>query len=221
MAAPLDSDGQPLNRDYNHARRATRAIHELIGFLRGIIADQYVSAEETEALAKWCVANREIADVWPVSTLVQRLERIYEDGIADEEERADLAVLINQIVGAQDDETLLFGPTDLPLTKPAPDVIFDGNEFVFTGKFLYGGRKTCQKEVELRGGRCSETVRLQTSYLVIGTMMSRDWKFSSFGNKILKAVDYASRCPIAIVSEKHWESFLMEASGSKPQAARV
>ena len=214
MSAPLDRDGQPLAHEYNHARRATRAIHELIGFLRGIIADQYISSEEAESLAKWCVANREIADLWPVTTLVERLDRIYADGVADEDERADLAVLVNHIVGAQDEETLLFGPTDLPLTSPAPDVIFDQNEFVFTGKFLYGGRKACQKQVEMRGGRCSETVRLQTSYLVIGTLMSRDWKFSSFGNKIIKAVDYSNRCPLAIVSEKHWESFLMSGAPS-------
>lgn len=212
MGTALDDQELPLNRDYNAARRATRAIHKLIGFLRGIIADQYVSEEETEALAKWCVANREVADVWPVSALVRRLDAIYEDGIVEPEERADLAELINEIVGKQDEDTLEFGPTDLPLTKPVPDVVFDRNEFVFTGKFLYGSRKVCQKAVELRGGRCTETIRLQTSFVVIGSRMSPDWKFSSFGNKIAKAVDYASRdlCPIAIISEKHWQSFLME-----------
>lgn len=81
MSTPLDGHGQPLNRDFNAARRATRGLHELIGFLRGIIADQYVSEEETEALAKWCVANREIAGIWPVSTLVQRIDAIYKDDI--------------------------------------------------------------------------------------------------------------------------------------------
>ncbi|MFI5086777.1 MAG: BRCT domain-containing protein [Terriglobales bacterium] len=220
MATPLDSDGQPLALNYNHARRATRAIHELIGFLRGIIADQYISSAEAESLAKWCVANREIADVWPVSTLVERLDRIYADGVADEDERADLAVLVNHIVGAQDDHTLMFGPTDLPLTNPAPDVIFNGNEFVFTGKFLYGGRKACQKQVELRGGHCADTVKLQTSYLVIGTLTSRDWNFSAFGNKIMKAVEYTSRCPLAIVSEKHWESFLLDSAASQAKAGQ-
>jgi hypothetical protein len=53
------------------------------------------------------------------------------------------------------------------------------------------------------------SVRLQASYLVIGSLVSRDWKVSSFGLKILKALDYRERCPIALVSEKHWESFLL------------
>ena len=64
-------------------------------------------------------------------------------------------------------------------------------------------------------------MKLQTSYLVIGTLMSRDRKFSSFGNKIMKAVDYANRCPLAIVSEKHWESFLMQGAGGRAETARA
>ena len=132
-----------------------------------------------------------------------------------------MADLISEIVGKQDEDTLEFGPTDLPLSKPVPDVVFDRNEFVLTGKFLYGSRNGCKKAIELRGGRCSETVRLQTSYVVIGSRISPDWKFSSFGNKIFKAVEYASRgdCPIAIVSERHWQTFLMELPQERNRSA--
>ncbi len=207
MATKLDSQAQP-EASMNHARRVNRATNELIGFLRGIIADGFITTDECDALAKWLVGHREISEMWPVNILVERIDRIYKDGVADEEERADLAILAQDIVGKQDDDTFLFGPTDLPLTNPAPDVVFDRNEFVLTGRFLFGPRKNCQKAIELRGGKCSETVHLQTSYLVVGTLMSRDWKFSSFGTKILKAVEYANRCPLAIISEKHWESFL-------------
>ena len=97
--------------------RVSRATSELIGFLRGIVADGHVSPDESEQLARWAVGNREIADLWPVNVLVQRLERIYRDGIADEDECADLAQLLKEIVGHQDDETFLFGPTDLPLRQ--------------------------------------------------------------------------------------------------------
>ncbi len=209
MSTKLDFHAQP-EPWMNHARRVNRATQELIGFLRGILADGKITTDECDQLAKWLVGNREIADLWPVNVLVQRIDQIYKDGVADEHERAELAVLAQDIVGKQDDDTFLFGPTDLPLTKPVPDVIFDRNEFVLTGRFLFGTRKNCQKAIETRGGRCSETVHLQTSYLVVGTLMSRDWKFSSFGTKILKAVEYTARCPIAIISEQHWESFLGE-----------
>ena len=219
----LDEHGQPIIREYNAARRASRGVHELLGFLRGIIADNFISEQETESLAKWCVANREIADIWPVNVLVRRIDSIYADGLVTAEERADLAELVREIVGKQDDETLEFGPTDLPLTKPAPDVVFDGHEFVFTGKFLYGPRKSCEKAVELLGGRCSSTVRLRTSYLVIGSRVSPDWKFSSFGTKIAKAEEYAARrnSALAIVSEKHWERFLVSADSRGRAAANA
>jgi NAD-dependent DNA ligase len=212
MKTHLDADGQPKIDGYNYNRRVNRAINELIGMLRGVVADNYISEAETEALAKWMLGNREVIDTWPVKPLALRLNKIYEDGVATEEERDDLKLLVNELIGRQDDDCFEFTPSDLPLTKPAPDVIFDRNEFVLTGKFLYGTRKNCEKQIELIGGRCADTVRLQTSFLVVGTLMSRDWKFSTHGLKIQRAVDYSSRCPIAIISEKHWESFLLRGS---------
>lgn len=218
MSIELNDHGQPRNAGLNQTKRMNRALHELMGFLRGIIADDKINEAESDKLAQWVVANKEVADVWPVYTLVNRLEKIYEDGIADAEEREELADLVRQIVGSQGDSPFEFGPTDLPLTTPEPEVVFDMNDFVLTGRFMFGTRKVCQKEIEIRGGRCGDNVRLQTSYLVIGALTSRDWKFSSFGTKILKAVEYRERCDIAIVSEKQWEKYLMgissEAAGA-------
>lgn len=216
MNAGLDEHGQPLNQHFNYNRRVNRAVSELIGFLRGIIADQYISEAECEQLAKWLVANREISDIWPVSVLVERIDRIYRDRVADDTERSDLVEVVSQIVGHQDEETLSFGPTDLPLTIPEPRIIFEGREFVLTGKFLYGPRRICQGEVEARGGHCWETVRLQTSYVVVGSLMSRDWKFSTHGTKIQKAVEYRERCPIAVVSERCWKTSLAELPAGAP-----
>jgi NAD-dependent DNA ligase len=207
MKTGLDVHGQPAIQ-FNYSRRANRAVSELIGFLRGIIADHYISGDECEQLAKWLVANREISEVWPVSALVERIDRIYRDGVADELERADLAELVTHIVGRQDEGTLAFGPTDLPLTLPEPKIVFSDREFVLTGKFLYGPRRLCQKEIETRGGMCWDTVRLQTSYLVVGSLMSRDWKYSTHGTKIEKAVEYVGKSQIAIISEQHWKMSL-------------
>jgi len=209
MSRGIDAHGQPPVQ-FNQGWRVNRGIHELLGFLRGIAADKHISQTEAAQLMSWISANGEIANEWPVNILIDRLCRIYDDGVADEEERSDLAKLINEIVGHKDEDSYLWGPTDLPLTKPEPDVIFDSNEFVLTGRFLFGPRRTVQKEIELRGGRCSDTVRLQTAFLVIGSLTSRDWKFSSFGNKIAKAVEYAQRAPIAVISERHWQRFLLE-----------
>lgn len=210
MGTLLDSDGQPKITGYNENRRINRAIGELIGIVRGIVADGEVNEQETEYLAGWILANEEVRKIWPVRPLAQRLNRIYADKVVTHDEREDLRELLMQIAGKPDAETFLSGATDLPLTTPPPDVVFDGNEFVLTGKFIYGTRKKCESHIELLGGRCSDNVRLQTSYLVIGSLMSRDWKFTTHGLKIERAVDYVARCPIAIVSEKHWNSFLLD-----------
>ena len=52
MREPLDSQSQPLNRRYNAARLSDRAIDELIGLSRGVIADGVVTQEEAEFLAQ-------------------------------------------------------------------------------------------------------------------------------------------------------------------------
>jgi NAD-dependent DNA ligase len=207
MGIELDNHAQPVKTTYNYNRRVNRAINELHGFLKGIIADGTINAQECDCLNQWIKGNPEIVGEWPVNVLCDRLNRIYRDNVADDEERADLCELAREIEGKQTDDAF-FTPTDLPLSTPEPEIVFDSNEFVLTGRFLYGTRKACEREIELRGGRCSDRVRLQTSYLVVGSLMSRDWKFTPYGNKILKAVEYCGRCPIAIVSEKRWQLFI-------------
>src|SRR5512135_3095849 len=97
MSMRLDEHAQPRELSYNQNRRVNRAISELHGLLRGIVADGHIDAAECDTLAKWIAANQEISDIWPVNRLVARLNAIYNDGIADEDERADLLVLANEI----------------------------------------------------------------------------------------------------------------------------
>ena len=64
----------------------------------------------------------------------------------------------------------------------------------------------------LRSCLCaSSSVTLKTDYLVIGDLSSRDWKFSSFGRKIEKAIEYrdSGKSDVAIISEQMWLERLM------------
>jgi len=55
--------------------------------------------------------------------------------------------------------------------------------------------------VAWRGGECGSLTR-STDVLVIGADATESWKHSSFGTKIMKAVDLReSVVPLAIVSE--------------------
>lgn len=206
-----DDDGQPTIRGYNESRCLDRAINELMGFLKAILIDGRVDESEVEALAKWLLKNRELQQVWPVNVITERVAHVLRDGIADEQERAELMDLFEELIGPEPDRFINSrAATRLPLTDPQPPVQLAGSTFVLTGKFLYGTRKACEREITVRGGACEPRVTARTNYLVIGVIGSEDWVYSTHGRKIEQAVALASQGrPIAIISEEHWERCIM------------
>jgi NAD-dependent DNA ligase len=82
---------------------------------------------------------------------------------------------------------------------------------VFTGKFAFGTRADCQRQVTKLGAVCNSDVTRSTDYLIIGTFGSRDWVHTSFGRKIEKAVQYReAECRLSIVGEDHWVSCIQD-----------
>jgi NAD-dependent DNA ligase len=187
----LDDYGQPhpsVNRD----RRLDRHVQELVGICKGQLADNLLSDEEIFSLTNWFILNSESIAKWPCNVIGLRLQKILEDGKVDEEEREELFSLLSDLTGR------------LPITKPAPDVIFKGRTFCFTGKTAYGARKKCAEEVESRGGTFYNYVSTRIHYLVLGVIGSRDWAHSTHGRKIEDAV----ALKIPIITEEHWVSYL-------------
>ena len=208
----LDPDGQP-NALYNLVRRKNRDTHELLGVVRGMIADGHLADQEIAFLGQWLLTNQEFAERWPFNLLVQRVAAVLADERIDEEERVDLHELMREIAGHPDPEYFVNTPTSFPLSKPEPDVIFDSNQFVLTGRYALGPRKRCEAEITTRGGICCERVTLRTNYLVIGTMSSRDWVSTSWGRKIELAATYAAKRPLYLISEELWASYLLPEPG--------
>lgn len=217
QALTLDRNGQPENRAYNERRRADRAVNEMLGLVRGVIADGRVSDEEIEAVRQWLVQNAEVAHVWPINVLAERMARIFSDRVVDEVERSELLLLFQQTTGggpsvpseALQDPDPEVRPSRLPLCNPAPDLTFAGKVYVMTGAFVYGTRRICEDAVVSRGAQVRSTVTKQTDVLVIGAIGSADWIHSSHGRKIEKAVEYRlSGVPLSIVSEEHWQRFV-------------
>jgi len=206
----LDPHGQPLGLWFNRARRAERDLSEMLGLVKGVLADGIVSDTEAELMRSWAAQHLDATGQWPISILKARLDRIFEDGRVDDAERVDLAELLESIVGgtagiigAED------AATELPFDIPAPSLSWNGSIFVFTGKFAYGTRNDCQHEAVRRGAVCEDGITRRTNYLVIGTFGSRDWAHTSFGRKIEKAVSYRrDGAPLAIVGEDHWATSL-------------
>jgi hypothetical protein len=97
------------------------------------------------------------------------------------------------------------------LDDPAPQVVFEGRSFCFTGIFIFGDgdRDKCEAAVRARGGMCCQHPTRDLSYLVVGSFAEPAWAHQSYGRKIETALElkfHGSNCKI--ISEKHWTKYL-------------
>ena len=204
-----DEQGQPYS-GINVERRVRRDMAEMLGLCKGVLADGVVCEEEAFALMTWAEEHPDLALAWPGNVLYRRLRRIFDDGHASGSERDDLAGLMEELVGGTSGtvggET---ATTGLPLDDPQPSLEVPDRVFVFTGRFAYGTRRTCEEAVRQLAGWAESGLTKRADYLIIGTFASRDWVQTSYGTKILKAVEYREKYSApAIVSEQHWVAHL-------------
>jgi hypothetical protein len=207
----LDEHGQPADFWVNERLRVDRAIHEMLGVIKGVIGDGLVTADEAASLQAWFRANPDAVRVWPGKVLAARLNKIFVDGVIDDTERLDLQDLLEATVGITDEEAA--NPTTtLPFDTPPPPLTFPNRTFLFTGKFVYGTRDLCQRAVVDRGGQCVTRVNEKVDVLVVGCIGSRDWAHTSFGRKIEGVVKLKEKgLPVCIVGEQHWAVHLVSA----------
>lgn len=207
----LNAHGQPAVRAFNARAVADRQVDELIGLIKGILADGEVQQAEAEFLLQWLEANRGVCKTWPASVLFPRLSAALMDGVLDAAEESELMGLLLRTVGGNTAPASggSSDATGLPLTDPVPDIEFDGRRFCFTGQFYSGSRDWCMGQIEVRGGIAQPRVTKALHYLVIGELGSEDWRHSTHGRKIETAIRYVEDgTPIAIIGEAHWSSAL-------------
>ncbi|UYO55709.1 NAD-dependent DNA ligase [Rhodopseudomonas palustris] len=189
-------------------RIESRQVDELIGLARGLIADGHINQAEVEFLQKWLAANVEISDQPLIRLLYKRVNDVLGDGIADDDERAELLDTLHSFSSTNIELGEVLKPTSLPLCNPAPDLVFPGQRYCFTGTFNFGQRRDCERVVVERGATAGG-LAMKTNVLVIGAYATESWKHSTFGNKIIQACDWRDQgLPISIVSEQHWRRFL-------------
>ena len=204
-------DAQPANRAFNAARLTDRAVDELIGLCRGVLADGVVTDGEGRFLLQWMESNRDAANQWPANVLYRRLREMLVDQVLDVEEQSELIDLLSDITGGvlPVDRRIASLSSALPLCRPPPEIVFPERRFCLTGKFVYGSRKQCEAIVSERGGLAESSPTQSTSFLVIGSIGSTDWIHSTHGRKIEKAVKLREEgFSVRIVAEEHWVTFL-------------
>lgn len=185
-------------------RIESRQVDELIGIARGLVADGNINQAEVEFLQKWLAVNVEISGQPLIRMLYRRLNEILADGVADEEEKAELFDTLGRFSNQDFEIGEPLKATTLPLCQPAPALTFPGLRYAFTGTFNFGRRKDCEAAVIQRGATAGGIAQ-KTNVLVIGVYATESWKHSSFGNKIVQAAEWREQgFPILIVSEEHW-----------------
>ena len=201
----FDHDG-PSNPAPDKLRRTERELAEMLRLARGVLFDGVVTEDEALSLLNWAEAHPGVVSAWPGSVIHRRLKRIFADGIVSDDERTDLATLLEILVSEETGTLVGIAPVlELPLDAPPPRVNIPGRVFVLAGRFVLAPRAMCEELLRRAGGRAEESVTPETDYLIVGTFGSKDWTQTPAGRKIEQAVRYREKYgKPAIIGEDHW-----------------
>ena len=213
LTMPKDEHGQPKPLfKANFENNVSKAIDQLSGICSGILADGIVTDAEAQFFAEYVRKFAAYERVSPFTDILARVERIFADGVCDDEEREELSHVMEALCGHAEQCT----PSEtysatLPLDSPPPNpIVFPNHRFVITGRFAYGTRQKVFDTISDLGGLAEDSPPTRdTNYLVIGTFASRDWANTNYGRKIEHAVELReSESGISIISEEHWKRFV-------------
>lgn len=202
------------NQFFHRSRIDRRAADALVGLAAGITADGIVNIAESVFLKQWLEDNLAHLNDPVINLLYSRLACMLQDNALDVDESRELLDILCSFSGVRierpkDGGTAVVTPTDLPFNSPVPDLVWDDRMFVFTGVMAFGPRKDCQALVEERGGLIGGSISRKVHYLVVGSVGNEQWRHSTYGTKIMKAVELREAgASIAIVGEDHWQKML-------------
>ena len=184
--------------------------NELMGFLTGIASDGVLNDQEVNALSDWLNEHNAVRDSWPASVIVDRLNNILEDGVISDEEREDLLQTLRGITSPATNPTGIGYEASTEVWEDEVDHVDIADKlFCLTGDFVVGDRNTVDTLLRMKGAELSTSVTSRVDYLVIGTLASRDWLYTSHGRKIEKALLLRREgAGITIITERSLLRFL-------------
>ncbi|MFB2732518.1 BRCT domain-containing protein [Shewanella mangrovisoli] len=178
----------------------------LIGILKGITADADINDAEVLFFKKWLSENPDIANIWPVPKLTEKLDQILLDRVITSEERKDLYQLVTMLIGNDFSETGDAADSPTQSFDNIMNITHKDKCFCFTGKFKQLKRVQLEDKAKSLGAVIAKKIpTLSTDYVVVGSLSSRDWLYSSHGLKIQHAKKMQeSGHHISIISEDQW-----------------
>ncbi|HGM6983660.1 TPA: BRCT domain-containing protein [Serratia marcescens] len=180
-------------------------LHLLNGLCKGLISDRDLSEHEIKYLDWWLTQNGALKNNYPGRELYALVKDILSDGVITPEESATLHKALVDFTGCDLESGVVDGlATRLPVDTDFSTEI-NGKVFCLTGVFMAGKRSIVEERVKAAGGHVIGNITKKLDYLVIGTLSSRDWKFSSHGRKIEKAISYRDEegAKLKIISEEN------------------
>jgi NAD-dependent DNA ligase len=211
----MDLHNEFSNSKFFHSARIDRrSADALVGIAAGLIADGVVNTTEAVFLKQWLESHVAHLEDPVINLLYSRLSCMLLDNVLDPDESLELLNLLHgfaglPIAGQQAVGSVAVAANDLPFNAPEPELVWADRVFVFTGVMAYGPRKDCQALVEDRGGLIGGGVSKRVHYLVVGSIGNEQWRHSTYGTKIMKAVELREGgAPIAIVGEGYWQKTL-------------
>lgn len=83
----------PDHAPYRHLtkrQRVDKAVHTLLGLLRGISIDDRINASEIAEIQNWCDEYRDLVDKAPFNELIPKVDQILSDRVVDPDEQDEL-----------------------------------------------------------------------------------------------------------------------------------
>jgi hypothetical protein len=183
---------------------ADREIAELVGLLKGIIADGVVNEEEVMSFREWLRGHPKSLKRWPAKHLQERLEGVFSDGVIDEEERVELHALFRATAIDRFDPAK-YGPWSSIWGQSAQLGRIEGQPFAFTGAFAFGTKRNCAAATVDRGGTVYDSVVDKPMTLVVGRSSPSAPAYDLFEDDIRRADKYrSSGTPIIVIREENW-----------------
>lgn len=189
-------------------------LHSIIG---AIASDGVITEEELKGLSEWLMAHENLRRCWPYDEVDAALTGIMADHKIDEKEHRFLQEFFKEFIPI-DSSTIKHPPvssgqTVQGLCAVCPDITFENSLFCITGASNKYKRKDFQKVIVGLGGRVSDSITVNTDYLIIGADGNPCWAYACYGRKVEKAVILRKQgCHLLLVHENDFHDAVEDAN---------
>lgn len=186
--ADRKNEEQAPRRTINQKRITERTVAELIGLVRGVLADGEINQAEAEFLELWMQINADYVDHWQCAPLYTRLQEMLQDGKLDHDEQRELLDTLSSFASPAIRADGRFAPNESLCDDVEPDQVdLIDKRVCFTGKFVTDSRTRLAERCNEHLIKVVNSVTTRLDYLVIGSCGSPEWLHSTHGKKIQNA----------------------------------